>query len=83
MSVQKAKSNQRLLFDIVNYLRNAEKPVTAADIYEHTGSDVKTIPGLLESIQANVKINYEDGWFSYKVNTVPATPPLSLESQSN
>lgn len=68
MTVQKARSNQRLLYDIINFLRDSEKPVSAETIHEVTGHDIKTIPGMLESLQANVKINYEDGWFSYKVN---------------
>lgn len=71
MTVQKARSNQRLLYDIVNYLRDAEKPVTAAEIHEQTGHDLKTVPGLLETLQANIKVSYEDGWFSYKVNHSP------------
>lgn len=73
MTVQKARSNQRLLYDIINFLRDSEKPVSAETIHEVTGHDIKTIPGLLESLQANVKINYEDGWFSYK-------PPYSVKN---
>ena len=91
MTVQKARSNQRLLYDIVNYLRDAEKPVTAVEIHEHTGHDLKTVPGLLESLQANIKVSYEDGWFTYKVNTTPSLvsilvpnlcikPPYSLKN---
>lgn len=74
MTVQKARSNQRLLYDIVNFLRDTEKPVTAAEIHDNTGHDIKAIPGLLESLQANIKVNYEDGWFSYKVNSTLYTP---------
>jgi TFIIE beta subunit core domain len=67
MTVQKAKSNQRMLYDIVNYLKNSEKPVSAETIHEATGHDIKTIPGMMETLQSNVKIAYDDGWFSYKV----------------
>jgi hypothetical protein len=83
MTVQKARSNQRLLYDIVNYLREAEKPVTAADIFNNTQHDLKTVPGLLESLQANIKVSYEDGWFSYKVNIAHHFFFLVLEIRSN
>lgn len=71
MTVQKTKSNQRMLYDIINFLRDSEKPVSAETIHEVTGHDIKSIPGMLESLQGNVKISYEEGWFSYKVNIPP------------
>lgn len=67
MSVQKVKTNQRVIYDVINYLREIEKPATAEEIHTATGHDIKGIPGVMEALQSNVKISFEDGWFSYKV----------------
>ncbi len=67
MSVQKVKTNPRLLFDIINYLKEVDKPVTSKDILDATSVDINGVPGMAEILQGNVKIRYEDGWYSYKV----------------
>lgn len=73
MSTQKAKTNQRLLYDVINWLRDTDKPATAEEIHAATGYDIKATPGMMEALQSNVKIAYEDGWFSYK-------PPYSVKN---
>lgn len=73
MSTQKAKPSQRLLYDVINYLRDLDKPASAEDIHTITGHDIKTTPGMMEALQSNPKISYEDGWFSYK-------PPYSVKN---
>jgi len=73
MSAQKAKPSQRILYDVIKYLRDLEKPANAEDIHVAMGYDLKGTPDLMEALQSNVKISYEDGWFSYK-------PPYSVKT---
>lgn len=70
MSAQKAKTHQRMLYDVINYLRDIDKPATAEDIHAATGFDIKTTPGMMEALQSNVKISFEDPWFTYKVVSI-------------
>jgi len=62
-----------MLYDVIKYLRDVEKPVNAEDIHTATGFDLKTTPGMMEALQSNPKISFDDGWFSYK-------PPYSVKN---
>jgi hypothetical protein len=60
-------TDQRLIFDLVNYLRQVDRAVTAEEIARDTGIDLQNSPELVESLKANPKVGIVDGqWYSYK-----------------
>jgi transcription initiation factor TFIIE subunit beta len=66
MSAQRAKPNPRVMYDVIKYLMEVEKPAQADEIHASTGHDIKGNPNMMEALQSNPKIHYEDGWFSFK-----------------
>jgi hypothetical protein len=64
---EKARSVLALNHDVVKYLRELEKEVTAEQIKAALNIDILGNEALMEQLRQNPKISFEDGVFSYKV----------------
>jgi len=60
-------TDQRLLYDIINYLKEVDRAVTIEEITSGTGIDVLSNSELLESLKTNPKVGIVEGrWYSFK-----------------
>lgn len=82
MTAAKPKSTNRLLYDVLSYLKEADREVTAEELMSDLpGYDFKSSE-VTQQLQMNAKIHYEDGKYSFKVFNRP-TPLIRTTQPSN
>jgi len=66
MSASKPKLQNRLFYDVINYLKEVERGVTVEELSaEMPGFDFKS-PEISEQLKMNTKIQFEDGKYSFR-----------------
>ncbi|KAL6049511.1 transcription factor TFIIE beta subunit, TFIIEB, Tfa2 [Balamuthia mandrillaris] len=60
------KTTSSMLFDVITFLKDADRAVTEEEIAANTGLQISAYPDLLNSLKNNPKVGVVDKWFSYK-----------------